>query len=137
MQTDEVVHFARVLDHPHVLALAAAVAQGSDRRGGVAQQPFPEGRIAPGAGHHPRAVLRSDPVLIGVDQLVESGRIDQPLLDQQQLERLDAQRHVRGRLGVVMGVMLVGSAHDGSSRGPEALRAAGTPEPKHASPMAR
>ena len=115
----------RVLDHHHVLALAPREAQlEAIAGGGVAQQPFLVGRVAPGAGHHPGAVLRADPVLVGVDQLVERGRIDQPLLDQQRLERLNPERQLGRWLGVIMGVVLVGFAHDRTSR------RAGAPQPR-------
>jgi hypothetical protein len=56
-------------------------------------------------------VLRPDLVLVGIDQLVEGGRIDQPLVDQQGLERLDAQRELGRRLGMAMTVVLMMFAH--------------------------
>ena len=76
-----------LLDRDHVLALAAAVAERRDRRGGVAAQPLAELGVDPRPGHDPGTVARPDPGLVGVDQLVERGRVDVALLGQQRLER--------------------------------------------------
>ena len=83
-------------------ALAADVAELGDRRGRVGQQALLVGGVDPGARHHARAVARPDLVLVGVDQRVERGRIDQPLLDQQRFERLHPQGRVRGQFLVVV-----------------------------------
>ncbi len=88
----------RVLDHDHVLALAPAIAQLGDGRSGVVQKAGLVGRIAPSPGDHPRAVARTDLVLIGVDDRIQGGRIDQALLDHQRFQRLDPQGPVRRRL---------------------------------------
>src|SRR5579885_2973848 len=104
----------RVLEHHHMFALRAGrIAQLLDRGGGVVEQALAVGGIAPCAGDHARAVARTDTLLVSVDQRVERLRIDEALLDQQLLERLDP----LGRLGersivVIMAVaMVVSVAH--------------------------
>src|SRR5579871_423830 len=104
----------RVLEHHHMFALRAGrIAQLLDRGGGVVEQALAVGGIGPCAGDHARAVARTDTLLVSVDQRVERLRIDEALLDQQLLERLDP----LGRLGersivVIMAVaMVVSVAH--------------------------
>ncbi|MEJ0066801.1 MAG: hypothetical protein WDM85_16420 [Caulobacteraceae bacterium] len=56
------------------------------------------------------AIARPDLVLVVVDDGVERGRVDQPLLDQQRLQRLDPQRYVGRRflaMVVLMAVMIM------------------------------
>jgi hypothetical protein len=94
-----------------VLALPPGETHLGDRRSRIAQQPCLERRIAPGACHHLGTVMRPDLVLVEVDQLVEGGRIDRPLLDQQRFERLDPKSQLRWRLGLdVMTVMVRATA---------------------------
>ena len=52
-----------------MFALAAGIAQRSDCRSGVAQQPFPEISVGPGPGHHPCTIARAD---AGVPTLVST-----------------------------------------------------------------
>ena len=49
----------------------------------IGEKPLLEFGIDPGTRHQPGAIARPDFVLVSVDQRVERGRIDQPLLDQQ------------------------------------------------------
>ena len=107
MQTIRLWTCGRVLDHHHVLALRAAVAQFGDRGGGVFEQPLFVGRIGPGAGHHSRAVARADFVLVVIHQGVERGAVHQPFFDQQGFERFHAQREVGGDSLMVVIVMVV------------------------------
>ncbi len=63
----------------HMLALPPAIAERGDGGGGVALQPVGEGGITPGPGDHMRTVARADLCFIGLDDGVDSSRIDQPL----------------------------------------------------------
>jgi hypothetical protein len=74
-------------------------------------------------------VVRADLVLIGLDQRVERRRIDQPLLDQQRLESLDAERHLRGRLGMAVAMVVMVSAHDATPLAAEQSAAARSMSP--------
>ena len=58
--------------------------------------------VDPSARNHPRAVAGSDRVLESVDQRVERGGIHEPLLDEQRLESLDAQRGVGRDIFVIV-----------------------------------
>ena len=98
MQTTRLCDRRRVLHRDHVLALRAAVAELGDGGGGVGQQPCrgrPD-RSTPWPRRERRCGAR--PCLEMVDDGVERRRIDQPLLDQQQLQRLHPQRDVGWRL---------------------------------------
>ena len=53
---------------------------------GVAQQPVAKLGIDPGPCHHPRAVARSHLRLVGVDQHVQSRRVDVTFLGQYTLQ---------------------------------------------------
>ena len=75
---------------PPACARPAGPCSRGDRCVRIAQQPFLERRVAPGARHDPGAVMRPNLVLVRLDQLVEGGRVDQPLLDQ---KRLSSARH--------------------------------------------
>ena len=112
----------RVLDDLHVFALPAGVAQGSDSRGGILQQPLLELGIDPGAGDNLRPVARPDFGFVGVNERVNRRRIDQPFLDQQRLQRLDAQHHIGGRFRMVVRMVVMLSTH-----GRILLGCAGTP----------
>ena len=65
--------------------------------------------IDPRPGDHARAVAWADLVLVGLDQLIERGRIDVALLGQQRLERAHPQLDVAelGELAVIVVVMVV------------------------------
>ena len=95
MQTTRLCTCGRILDHHHVLALLAAETEFRDRLVGVRQQALLVGGINPGPRHHLRAVARANLVLVGVDQRVERGPIDQSLFDEQRFQRLHSQGHVR------------------------------------------
>ena len=71
----------------HVLALAAGEAERGDRGGRIAPQPVGEGGIAPGTRDDLRAVTRADLGLVGVDDDVDRGGVDQPLPDEDRLQR--------------------------------------------------
>ena len=79
MQTTRLWTVGRVLHRDHVLALATGDIQLGDRRRGVVDQPGVIGRIVPGLGDHSRAVAGADLVLIGLDDRVEGGGVDQAL----------------------------------------------------------
>jgi hypothetical protein len=68
----------------------------------IGEKPLLEFGIDPSARHDARAVARPDFVLVGIDQGIERGRIDQALFDQQRLERHHPQGRVRWQLLVVM-----------------------------------
>ena len=78
-----------------MLPLTAGIAERGDRRPAVGQQPQPELGIHPGLGDHPRAVMRTNPGLIGLDQHVQRGRIDIALLHQDALKRADSELRLR------------------------------------------
>ena len=86
----------RVLDHDHVLALAAGIAELGDGGGGVGQQAGFVGGIGPGPRDHAGAVPGADLVFVVFDDGVQRGRIDKALFDQQGFERLDPQRESPG-----------------------------------------
>ena len=65
---DEVVDGGRVLDHDHVLALRAGVAELGDRGGGVRAAAAPCRRDRSRRARRPGAVARPDLVLVGVDR---------------------------------------------------------------------
>ena len=73
-----------------MVADPADMAERADGLGGVLQQGFLEGRIGPGFGDDPRAVVRADPGLVGLDDGVERGRLDIALFGQDRLERAHA-----------------------------------------------
>jgi hypothetical protein len=83
----------------------AGVTEFRDRSRGIGQQALLVGRIDPGLRYHPRAVARTDLMLVGIDQCIKSCRIDQPLLDQQRFERLDAKGEVRRNRMVAVNIL--------------------------------
>jgi len=89
-----------------VLALPSGETEGGDGRRRVIQQPLLEGWIRPGFCDDFRPVPWTDLRLIGVDQGVQRGRIDIALLDQQGLERPDAQLDI-GQFGMFVIVVMV------------------------------
>ena len=107
------MQFVGVLHRHHVLALPAGVAQRGDRRGGIGQQPLPEGRIDPGPRHHTRAIARADAGLVGVDQRIERGGVDVTLLREHAFEGAHAQVHLAEfAVFMVMVVVIVRHAPD-------------------------
>ena len=104
----QVANLRRVFEHDHVFALAARVAELGDRGGGVGKQARLVGGIHPRAGDDAGAVARTDLCLVGVDNGVERGGIDEALFDQQRFERFDAQGDIGGD-GLVVVVVIVGS----------------------------
>jgi hypothetical protein len=97
-----------------VLALAAREAERGDGGGGVAQQPFPVGRIRPNLG----AVARPDFGLLSLDQRIDCGGIDVGFLDQNRFERTHAQLDIGQLAAVVIVAMTVHCCilpHGGSS----------------------
>ena len=65
-------------------------------------------RIQPRARHNARADMRSDFVLVGVNDRIECGSIDQALFNKQGFERLYAKRQIRrNRLMVVIVVVFL------------------------------
>src|SRR5262249_18032519 len=77
------------------------------RAGGhrITQKSFPEPRVDPRPGNHAGAVARSDLAFVGVDDRIQTGRVNQPLLYQELLERLNS------RSGTVFGGVMVMFAH--------------------------
>ena len=59
--------------------------------GGVIQQGLPESRIEPGFRNNLRAIVRTDFRFVGLDDGIESSRIDIAFLGQDGLERAYAQ----------------------------------------------
>ena len=98
----------RVLDRNQMIADAADMAECADGLGGVLQQCALESRIGPGLGDDPRAVVRSDPGLVGLHDGVERRRIDIALLAQHRLQRAHAQFHLGKLRMVVVVVMMIG-----------------------------
>ena len=103
---DHVVLLGRVLDHHHMLALAAGIVEFGDRRGRILHQPGAIGRIAPGLGYHADAVARSDLLLIEVDQEIEGRWINIAFLGQDRFQRTHAQFGLR-QLGMVVIVVVM------------------------------
>lgn len=68
----------------------------------IGEKPLLEFGIDPGTRHQPGAVARPDFVLVGIDQCIERGRIDETLLDKQGFERHHPQGRVRWQLLMVM-----------------------------------
>ena len=98
---DEVMDGGRVLDHHDDAApRARGIRSGSIVRVRVLQQPRLEVRIDPGPRDDLRAAPRADLLFIGLDPGVDRGGIDQPLLRQQALQRLGAQRRVGRHVAV-------------------------------------
>jgi hypothetical protein len=89
----------RVLHRDEEVALGAAVAHLGDGGRAVAEQAVAERGLGPGPRHHLRAVQGADVRLVVLDDVVDQLRVDQPLLDQQGLERLDADGGVVGHAG--------------------------------------
>ena len=90
-----------------MLPTLADVAEFGDRGARIGKQALLELGVEPRARDNARAVARPDLVLISVDQRVERGRIDQPLLDQQGFERHDPQRRVGWRFLVIVLVIVI------------------------------
>jgi hypothetical protein len=99
------VNLWSVLEHHHLFALVAGEPEFRDRRTGVPEQPLLVRGIDPGAGDDARAVARPDLGFERVDDPVERLSIDEPLFDEQRLERLDAQRRV-GRNHLVFVILV-------------------------------
>ena len=112
MQTTRLCVSARVEHRLHVLALPAGEAEIGDRRRRVAAA---ASRHRPGslqARATTRAPLRGpDLGLVGLDDRVDRRRIDQPLGDQDRLQRAHPRRH-RVEFIVVLVIVVVVS-HDG------------------------
>ncbi len=92
-------------------AIKCAAPPGTPERGKglgrVGEKLAAEIRIDPGPGDGPRAAMRADLVLIGLDNGVERGRIDIAFLDQDGFQRAHAQLHFRqfGAMPVVVFVV--------------------------------
>jgi hypothetical protein len=103
------VQRCRVLQHDDALPLRPLEAHLGDGGSAVLQQAGFVLRVGPRLRHHLGAVERADVFGVGLDELVEHGRVDEALLDQDRLERFGAQ--LDGQVG--------GSgnrAHDAASR---------------------
>src|SRR5262249_36878135 len=103
---DEVVHLGRVLDDDHVLALHPTVAKFSDSGVGVSKKTLLVGWVGPGASNDAGAITRADFVLVGVDERIERGAVNQTFLDQERFESFDTEREV-GRNGLMIVIMSV------------------------------
>ena len=101
---DDVVDAGRVLDH---LEIDAAEAQLLDGRRPVGEEALLVVRVDPRARHDLGAVVRADVLLVGADDAVDGLARDEPLLDEQRLERADAQREDGLRLAVMVPVIVV------------------------------
>ena len=107
MQTTRLCTLAEFLNHHHVFALHAAIAQFSDGSVGVSHQALFVGRISPRTCHHACAVSGTDLVLVRVNQRIEGHPIHQALFTER-FERFHAQREVRrNRLVLVFVVMFL------------------------------
>ena len=80
---------------------AAGQTELGDARTPSCEQPRLEVRVDPGAGDDLRALQRADVLLVLADPLVDGLGREQPLLDQERLQRLGPQRHVGLLLRVV------------------------------------
>ena len=113
---DQVVDLRRVLDHHHVFSLPAGKTKLGDGGAGVLEQALLEGGIHPRASDDSGAVVWPDLSLVSINQRVERGRVDQPLVHEQRLESLDAELRlgqrsaVRSRAVVVM--VVIAAPHD-------------------------
>ena len=96
-----------------MLALPAGVAEGGDRGGGIGLEPVGEGGIAPGAGDDAGAVAGADLGLIGVDDDVDGGWVDQALDDEDGFERTDAGGHRVEVVVVIVVIVVVIVGHEG------------------------
>src|SRR5437764_352271 len=86
---DHVMYVGGVLHDDHVLALQAADAEVSAGLRGVGEQSLLECGIGPGPGHHLRAQLGADLVLVDLHEPVDRRGRHDALLYQDRLERLD------------------------------------------------
>jgi hypothetical protein len=91
------VHLVGILDGDHLFGAVSGDADARQRFRGILDQRLLEGGIGPGLGHHGGADLWAKLVLILVNQRVDGRCIDDTLLEQQGLHRLNAQRGIRGQ----------------------------------------
>ena len=85
-----------------------------DRLAGVGEQCRAEFRIGPGLGYDLCPDMRTDPLLVRLDDRIERGRIHIPFLRENGFEGADAQLHFRelgAMLMVVVMVMIVVVRH--------------------------
>jgi len=83
-----------VLDDHEAFALHSGITELSDRAGPISEEASLVFGVDPRTSDDPRAVARTNLVLIGIDQGVECSLIDEPLLDKQRFERHYAQSWV-------------------------------------------
>src|SRR5262245_53751598 len=100
------MHLRRVLDSHHVIANPSHLRQRTNRFARVLKQRLPKRRIAPGLSDHLRADVRADFSFVQLDDAIERGGFDIPLLDQNRLDRTHAQLHL-GKMGAFIMVMVM------------------------------
>src|SRR5262249_52667872 len=86
---DQIVYPRAVLDSHQMPALGPGDSQLRACRHGVGEEALSERRVDPRPRHQAGAVARSNFALVGVDDRVQSGRVNQPPFDQELLERLN------------------------------------------------
>ncbi len=82
MQTTRLCSLGGVLDHHHVLASEAAIAEFGDRGSGIGQQALLVRWIDPGSRDDARTVAWADFMLVGVDQRIKGCPLDQPFFNE-------------------------------------------------------
>src|SRR4029079_2643370 len=93
---DHVVHLRRVLDSDQVIADVSHVwYECSNRLTCVLEQRMAKPRIAPRLGNYLRADMRADLGFIKLDDAIERGALDIPLVDEDRFERAYPQLHLR------------------------------------------
>src|SRR4051794_35832340 len=93
-----------------MVADPADMAERADRLAGILQQRRLERGISPGLGDDARAVLRTDPGLIGLDDGVEGCWLDIALFGQNRFQRANAQLGLGEFRVIVVVVMMLGHA---------------------------
>ena len=88
-----------------MLALAAVKPQLGHNRGGIFQKRLFKIRLGPCARHNMRAIFGANFIFIGINDRIQRGRVDQPLLRQQAFQRFYPQRRVGRQQG--MGVVVI------------------------------
>jgi hypothetical protein len=92
----------RVLQHHHFLALEAAELKLGDGRGTIGEKTLAIGWIDPRACHDLCAVAWPDAMLVIVGEFANDIRVDEALLHEQGFQRLDSQRRVGRRIGMIV-----------------------------------
>jgi hypothetical protein len=90
------VDVRRVLERDDIFALISLETELLHRARRIGEEPLLVRRIGPRARDDARPVARTDLRLECVDDPIERGAIDEPLVDQQRFQRFDPQRQIGG-----------------------------------------